>query len=245
MADDLVATPITAGGRIAIRVLEPTDLDPLVERDDGTGFTARRYATIKADEEQVILADYEVPSDRAVRYRLASTGQVVTTLLPSNGATWWKPLPYPQLAMKVQVVEALRESTSKSESIDLWPIGAQWPVTVHGVRRSFTGTVTVATLTGSEASRMLDGLRRSPVVLLQPPGGRAQSYYSVGDVRRLSPPNIASPERVWQLDVVHREAPVVEWSYPAAATWQDYVTNSRTWRHWLGGTWLDVLAGGV
>ena len=147
--------------------------------------------------------------------------------------------------IQVQVVEALREATSTSESIDLWPIGAQWPVTVHGVRRSFTGTVTVATLTGAEASRMLDGLRRSPVVLLQPPGGRAQAYYSVGDVRRLSPPNIASPERVWQLDVVHREAPVVEWSYPAAATWQDYVTNSRTWRHWLGGTWLDVLAGGV
>lgn len=246
MAPVLTATPSPDQYRIMVEVQDDVaDLDPAtsVERDDGLGYKPRRFATILDTARHKVWADYEVPTDRTVKYRETVTQQVVSVSLPSGGATWWKPLPYPGLSMAVDVLSYLEDGTSETETVDLWPLGADYPVTVYGVRRAYAGTVTVATFTKADGTRFQDGLRRSPVVLLQPPGGADQVYLSVTQVQRRLHRRLAEPAIVWTMAAQVRAAPVVEWSYPGTATWASYDTES-TWNGWVaGGSWLDVLVG--
>lgn len=231
-------------GRTIIQVDDPPE--PLVvERDDGAGWQQRRYAPLTHTPGSLwVAADYECPTDVLLRYRVQSAPTVTTsTTLDSRGQTWWKPLPYPNLALPVQVDTYLPEAESVSETVDMWPIGAAYPITVAGARRAFRGEVTLATLNRQDETRFITGMRQAPVVLFQPPGGLLdQVYLSVTTVVRVRPRLLAEPVRQWRCTVQVRQAPAVEWTYPAGAQWQDYDTE-RTWAQWRQQSWLGVLLG--
>lgn len=249
MATTLDVTPGPAEGKVLVEVQDDAADLPAglaVERDDGKGYQARRYALVLDAPRHKVWADYECPTDTQVTYRIVGTGTTASITLASNGATWWKPLPYPSLGMPVDVLSYMEDGASETETVDVFPLGAEAPVTVYGARRMLAGTVVVGVWTQGNVSRFADGLRRSPIVLLQPPGTTPQVYLTIKGVQVRHPRRLASPERIYTMAAQVREAPVVEWSYPAGATWASYDTEA-TWAQWRdnGPTWLDVLLGDV
>lgn len=204
----------------------------------------------------LVAYDYEMPIDgQEITYAIAEG----TTPPPFDAPTWtitveadqpWlRHLGVPGLSMPVTV--ATIDTIDHPGRIGIYEIvGRRDPVTVHDVRGSRRGTLTLLTRTADEAARMRTVIADGAPLLLQlscVPVDFADCYMAITSVAlsRVNPGRTTSTARTWEFAYVEVARPAGEVGFHAGRVWADVLAEQPTWAQVAAETptWLHVLLG--
>lgn len=195
--------------------------------------------------------DYEAPMDVPLVYRAVVTGanyEALPVTIDSLGLDWWTALGNPSIS-RVVTVESFPELSRALSHSAVRPLFSAYPLVITHARVAATGTLTLLTLTDSEAAAMRTLIQTSPLFQLKSPAVNGLPdgalYLLAGDYVEQRTTRLATePSRRFIINVIEVDRPPLEVPPPAENTWQDWLDEplgNSSWGAWLGKSWLDLL----
>lgn len=195
--------------------------------------------------------DYEAPMDVPLVYRAVVTGTSYDALpvtIDSLGLDWWVALGNPSMS-RVITVESFPELSRPLSHSAVRPLFSAYPLVITHARVAATGTLTLLTLTDSEAAAMRTLIETSPLFQMKSPAANGLPhgtlYLLAADYVEQRTTRLASePSRRFIINVIEVDRPPLDVPPPAENTWQDWMDEplgNSSWGAWLGKSWLDLL----
>lgn len=215
------------------------------------GMQAVRLATVIDTAESFSGVDYEAPMDVPLTYTAEVDGSLYiafTVTIDSEGRDWYTALGSPSMS-RVVLVESFPAWTRPLARSQVRPLHSQNPLVILHARQGIAGTLSLLTLTHSEAEAMRYMLEVSPLFQFKTPIDRGlpdgSLYLLAGDyVEERVVVNANEPTRRWVIEVVEVDRPPLVVPPPTENTWQDWddeTLSNSTWEAWKSKSWLDIL----
>jgi len=217
------------------------DVVSVVRVVDGVEYPVRGATDITLTRVELLIADYEVPQNRAYTYVAraksgstihASTPAKVSPLDFGGDVIFDLSKPWAAMVINVESLPALTYDVAR-DVVQVWD--REDPVVVSGKRQMPSGTLNLITLNLPDRTRFLDVIRSGNVIALSPHkpeyGLDPVMYWSVGGVveNRTSPLAMEDSRR-WALEVQQVKQPAsATLKAQGTVTWQQVKDTGMLW----------------